>query len=63
MLRLIGLVQNERATARIYRDAEWGEFRVVLEGRAEETTYYAEDLIDATGTARAMIAYVGNSEH
>lgn len=45
-------------SVKVYRDAEWGEYRAVLcyeGGKASRFTYHTDDLGDAMGTAREMI--------
>lgn len=53
-LRLVQVIEaNEsECVAKIYRDTEWDEFIVRMEG---EETYHAEDKADAVATAHVML--------
>lgn len=58
-LRKVTTLQNADGTRRavVYRDAEWGEFRVCFTLNGTEkprADYFTDDKGDAIGTARAM---------
>lgn len=57
-MRLIHTVQNDRKTAKVYRDAEWGEFRVkhFTDGQHhKDADYHTDDKEDAKNTAGLWI--------
>lgn len=58
-LRLIETLINGNNTAKVYRDAEWQEYRVKFWQNGfrqpERTDYHTDDKQDAIGTAKEMI--------
>ena len=60
-LRLVATLEGGAIpgeSVKVYRDAEWGEFRAVLcydGGRPSRFTYHTDDRADAIATGREML--------
>ena len=56
--RKVQSVSHEGKTATVYKDPEWGEYVVKLQGRPQ-ADYFTSDRSDAIATARRMVGYTG----
>lgn len=57
-MRLIAEIPGARVSAKVYRDAEWGEYRVrfyALGTHLRDADYHTDDREDAMSTARCTV--------
>ena len=62
-MRKVDTITSGRYTAKIYRDVEWDEYRVSFYAdniKHPDADYHTDDIDDARGTAKHMIARMEN---
>lgn len=57
-LKLIMKITGPDESAKVYRDSEWNEYRVRVDGAGPESTYHTDDKADAISTANYLCGIV-----